>query len=241
MDIETSISTTQEQLPQIRRIAKLEEVQRVIPPKPALPPEKKIKPPERPKYFIRFFILGLLFFGILGFELAVIYRYDRLNKRLYQVSVSLKDRLANLQHNLQYTNKVKDRLLNSRKGLVRNYLELGGEFKILQFKMDNYKGISKNISLSKSSKINLLEGGLRVAYARIEAMKAQNEVFAKELNDKGDYIRELTTKLINSIGEQELLLNENLRLKEECERLSEEILTLRARGETLPSEGKDVN
>lgn len=239
MDIETS---TQEQLPQIRRITKLEEVQRHIPAKPTLlPPKEKIKLTREPKSLIRFIIIGLLFFGILGFELAIIYKYDRLNKRLYQVSISLKDRLTKLQHNLQYTNKIKDKLFTSRKDLVGNYLELGREFKILQFKMDNYKEISRNISLAKSSKINLLEGDLRVAYARIDATKVQNEILAKELRDKGEYIREMTTKLINSIGEQELLLNENLRLKGECERLLTEVETLKAHTETLPSEDKDVN
>lgn len=209
MDIETPVFPAAEQLPQIRRIARLEDIRKVI------PPRREVRPPGKPKILFRFFVIGLLFFGILGFELAVIRRYDKLNKRLYQISVSLKDKIAMLQNKLQYAGKIRSKLIASRTGVVKGYFNLASQHKILQFKMDDYR----NLSLAKSAKINIIEGDLRVAYARIEAVKVQNGVMAKGLEKKDEYIRELTSKLINSIGEQELLVNENLRLKEEIETL----------------------
>lgn len=208
MDIQTPI---QEQLPQIRRIAKLDDVRRVTPPREVRPPEKKIIPIQKPRAGLTFFIIGLLFFLILGFELAVIYRYDKLNKRLYQISLSLKDRIVKLQNKLHYANKTVDKLVTSRKGLIRGYLNLGADYKILQYKIGDYG----TISMAKSSKINNLEGELRVLNARIQAAGAQNEVLANELRGRDEHIRELTAKLINSIGEQELMIDENLRIKEE--------------------------
>lgn len=236
MDIETQ-TPVQEQLPQIRRIAGLDDIPRVIPPKEALPTPQKIKPTPEKRYLIRFFMIGFLFLGILGFETSIIYRYDKLNKRLYQISSSLKTRITSLQNKLQYTKKLNNKVITSRKGLVKNYLELGSQHRILQYKMDNYKGIS----IAKSSRINILEGDLRVAYARVEAVGVQNEVLATKLREREGYIRELTSKLINSIGEQEILVNENLRLKEDIDRLSKELVGLKESIQAKPLEDKDAN
>lgn len=214
MDIETPVTAT-EQLPQIRRISRLEDVRRVVPPKPVVPPRKEIKPPQKPRLSLRFFIIGLLFFGILGVEWAIIYKYDKLNKRLLQVSTILKNRVVVLQNRLQYANKINNKIIASRSRLINNYFNLASQYKTLQFKMDDYR----DISLAKLSKIDMLGGNLRVAYAQIEAVKVQNEVLARELGEKAEYIRELTAKLINSIGEQEFLVNENLQLKKEIETL----------------------
>lgn len=234
--METQIPV-QEQLPQIRRITRLDDVRRVIPPKQVPLPEKKIKPPQRSMTTPTFFIIGLLFLGVLGFELAVIYKYDKLNKRLYEISVSMKNRIATLQGRLRHADEIRDRLAASRIGWIRNYLDLDSQNKILQYKIDNYG----TLSMAKSSKIDALEGWMRVLNARIEAVDAQNEVLAKELNGKNEYIRELTAKLINSIGEQELLINENLRLKGEYERLSKELAILNEQIEAQSAEVKDVN
>lgn len=224
MDIETPTAAA-EQLPQIRRIAKLEDVRRVIPQKPTPPPVKEIKLPQKPRLSLRVFIIGLLFFVVFGVELAFIYRYDMLYKRLLRVSTVLKNRTVVLQNKLQYTNRINNKLSTSRRRLISNHFNLASQYNTLQFKMDDYKGIS----LAKSSKIDLLEGDLRVAYAQIEAVKVQNEILAGELGEKSEYTRELTSKLINNINEQERLVNENLQLKKEIAALK------------IRTEVKDVN
>lgn len=214
MDIETPTAAT-EQLPQIRRISRLEDVRRTIPTKPTPKPVKEIKTPHKPRSSLRFFIIGLLFFAVFGVELAFIYRYDKLYKQLLGISTVLKDRTVALQNKLQYTNKINNKLITSRSRLINNYFNLISLNKTLQFKMNDYRGVS----LAKSSKIALLEGSLRVTYARIEAMKLQNEMLVRELGEKSEYIRELTSKLINNINEQERLVNENLQLKKGNETL----------------------
>lgn len=226
MDIEIPV---QEQQPQIRRVTRLEDIRRGAQPIPAIPPERKIKPLQKPRTYIRIFILGLLFFGILGFELAIIHRYDELNKQLYSISLKLKDKISVLQNRLQHTNKIRDKLTASRSGLIRDYFNLTSQNKILQFRMDKYRNISGRISSAKLEKIDLLAGSLRVAYAKVEAVKVQNEVLTKELMKRDEYIRGLTSKLINNIGEQELIVNENLQLKKEVEALKRQ------------SEAKNVN
>lgn len=241
MDIETQTSI-QEQLPQIRRISKLDDIPRVIPPRQILPPERKIKTPKRGRYFIKYFVLIIIVLLFLESFLVLvgINRYNKLYKlheRLYQISLSLNDRITALQQKLQYANKLNDKLVASRKGLIKDYLELGSQYKILQFKMDDYR----NISMAKSSKIDTLEGNLAVAYARVEAAGVQNEILAKDLKEKGEYIRELTSKLINNIGEQEILVSENLRLKEERERLAKELTGLKESIQAGPMEDKDAN
>lgn len=214
MDLETQL---QEQLPQIRRVARLEDIRRVIPPKPQIPPIKEIRAPKRSRFAIRFLITAILFFGILGFQLFVIHRHAALNKQLYQISVKLKERIAVLQEKLHYTHKINNKLSDNRKRLIRNYFNLSAQSKILQFKIDNFRDISS----AKSAKVDLLEGDLRITYTKAEALKVQNEVLAKELENRDTYIRELTAKLINNIGEQELLINENLRLKGEVETMKQ--------------------
>lgn len=240
MDIKTELKTPevqQRRFPEIRQIKTLDNIPRIISPKPILTAEKIIKLPQKKSNFIRFVIMGLVFFGILGLELAIIYRYGKLNKRLYAISVSHKNRAATLQKKLLDTSKIRDKLIASRHALVRNYSNFVSQNKISQFKLDNYKNISKG----KLSKINILKGDLRVYNARIEAAKAQNEILIDEVKKKDGYINELTLKLVNNIGGQELLVNENLYLKSEVEKLIYELSTQKVEGKTQTMEDKDAN
>lgn len=255
MDIETPVDTaqvqsenppkviTQEPLPEIRRITRLDDIPKIIQPRTILPQLKKEIPSKKPVWLYRYLVIGLLIVSIIGFGLAIvaINRNDKLTKRLYKISVSLKNELTAVQYKLQHTIKLRDKLVSSRKGLVRNYLWLGPQYRILSFKMADYKEMHKKISLGRLYKINLLEGDLRVAYAKIEAVKVQNELLTEKLNERDIYIKELTSKFITNISEQELLVNENLRLKGESERLSKETMDLKESQKMSSAEAKNVN
>lgn len=250
MDIETPIEIKQEQLPQVRRITRLDQIPKVIPTGTAGMPRtpraipqavKKITPSEKSRSPLRYYLIGLIIFGIISLELAIIYRYDTLNRRLYNISVSLKDRLAVSQHAFRHADKINIKLVNSRSGLIGNYMKLGSQYRILQFRIDNYKEIFGLLSLAKSSKIDALEGDLRVAYARIGAVDAQNELLSKKIAGRDESINELTSKLIKNIGEQSALVKENLRLTEEYDELSKELQVVKENTAVILLEGEDAN
>lgn len=211
MDIQTSIQ--QEQLPQIRRVATLDDVRRIVLPK------KEMIPLQKSRARITSVVIGSLFFLVFGIELWFIYRYDKLNKRLYEIALSHKGRAMSLHKELKHTHKIVDKLVLSRKGLISNYLKMRSGNMILQYKIGNFK----TISLAKSSMLDNLEGSLRVLNARIEAMDVQNEVLTNELKKKEEHIKELTAKLMDSIDEQEALVNENLMLKKQLAQQSAEV------------------
>lgn len=240
MDIDAELDIKQEQLPQVRQVTRLDEIPKVLPPRPILPVPKKTPIPLKPKSFLRYYLIGLIVFGIIGLELTIIYRYDTLNKRLYNISASLKNKLNILQHKYQHSNKINAKLADSRIGLISNYTKLGSQYRILQFKLDNYKESSRYISLAKLSKINILKTNLRVSNAHVDAVDVKNELLSKKLLEIDGYINELTSKLITNIGEQEALVNENLRLKKESERLSNELQVLKGNIKAATSEEKNV-
>lgn len=240
MDINTSLETkkiNQSRSPEIRQLSTLDNIPRIVSPKPILTAEKVIKPPQEKSNIIKFFIIGLLVFGILGLELAIIFRYDKLNKRLYKISMSHKNRAAVLQKKLMGFNRIRDTLIASRRGLFKSYTSVASQNKILQFKLNNYK----NISEEKLSKIDILKGDLRVYDARVGAVNAQNELLKNEVKKKDEYISELTAKLVGNIKEQETLLIENILLNTEIEKLTYELKTPRTARKTRFVEDRDAN
>lgn len=226
MDVKSQVETVQEQLPQIRRVITLDEIKRIEPPK-ILPQPLKKEPikrkPDLPKLSVKIFLIGLIFFAVLGVELAIIYRYDKLNKRLYQISISLKDRLMQINRELKQVNRVKTKITKNRNNLLQAYRQRGFLYDRLQFKENDYK----RLLISKASWSGVVQGDLRVAIAQIEALKVQRELLASQVREKDERIRQLTTQLLNNIGEQELLINENLKLRKERDQLTVELTAIR--------------
>lgn len=237
MDTQTPQSTVQEQPPQIRRISRLDELRRVVPPKPAAEPAKKIITPKKRIGLIIFLTAGIIFLAIFGFELTVIYKYDKLNKRLYQISSSLKKDKIALLRKLSRANQIKVLLRDNQRILQTGFLSLASRHKVLQFKMEKDKAYYESILLSDSAKIRMLEGDMSVLDARITASNAQNEVLAEELKKRNEYIKELTNKNISGIERQKLLVQENLTLKKRCAILIRRLVAMQPQ----KAEGKDVN
>lgn len=244
MEIETSVETRdikQDQLPQIRRISKLDDLRQVLPPKTTFSLEKKPTIPPKHRNLIPLAAAGVIFAAIFSFELGVIYKYDKLNKRLYQISVSHKNEAAGLQKTLQYVSKSKEILGSNRRLLLKNYTALSSRQKILQFNMQkdriNYEGMLQ----AKINIVNTLEGDLRVASARIESVNAQNELLQIEVNSKNEYVKQLTEKLVHNIDQQKILVNENLRLKQNLDQLSQGRTALNIADENQITEKADVN
>jgi len=235
MDTEAPIITTQTQLPQVRRVSRLDDIKRVVPPQKTALPQVTTVQENKKNHIIFYLIIGAIFFGIFGFELAVIYKYDKLNKKLYQISLSLKNQLNTLQNKLQYANQQKKTLSENRKAVIADYMVLRENYK-------NFKGASlaekanyENDLSSKTSSINILEGELRVANAQVEAVRAQNDLLSSELNDKIAYVEKLTTKLVSNINEQAALLKENLDLKAKYDQLLQG-LSIKTAGESKQAE-----
>jgi cell division protein FtsB len=219
MDTETPIATPQTQLPQVRRVSKLDDVKRVVPQQKIALPRVTNTPEQKKSHLVFYLIMGAVFLGVFGFELAVIYKYDKLNKKLYQISVSLKSQVANLQDKLQYVNKQKKILGINRKAVIEDYMILSSSYKNFKASALKEKTNYENDLSKKTGSISSLEGDLRVANAQAEAVRAQNELLSNELNDKMAYIEKLTTKLVSNINEQAALLKENLDLKARYDQL----------------------
>lgn len=233
MDVKNKnkIESVQEQLPQIKRITTLDEVKRIKPSRLLPPPAKK--GPGIPKVSIKLFLIGLLFFSIVGLGLAIftIYRYHKENKRLYQTSVTLKNEFLQTRRELKKTNEVKNHIVKSRNSLLQAYRERSSLYDKLQLKENSYK----TLLTAKASWIGTLQGNLRVATAQIEALKVQRDLLASRAEEMGEQIYQLTTQLLNNIDEQELLVNENLKLREEREWLARELFAIKTQNQ-LPEE-----
>lgn len=220
MDVKKKIETLQEQQPKIRRITTLDEVKRLEPSKAPPPPVKK--EPGIPGVLIRLLLIGLVVFSIVGMGLVIIYRYDKLiifrydelNKRLHKRSVFLKDKLMRTNRELEQVGRVKDHMTKNRNSLLQAYREHNSQLNRLQSKENSYKSLLK----AKASWLGMLNGDLRVATAQIEALKVQRELLMEQIKERDKRIRELRTQLLNNIGEQELLVNEVIKLREEMER-----------------------
>lgn len=230
MDVKNQTETVQYELPQIRRIRTLHEVKRIEPSR-VLPPPIKEKP-RLPKVSIKLILIGLVFFSILGLELAIIYRYDKLNKRLYQISVSLKDRLTQTTRELTQSDRVKSHIAKSRNNLLHAYHNQNSLYSKLQFKQNNYK----TILAAKTSLLGVIQGDLRVAVAHVEALKTQQEVLVTQIKEKSERISQLTAQLLDNIGEQELLVNKNLKLRKDYDRLTRELANIKTKGSRIPAE-----
>lgn len=235
MATETPIYTMQTQIPQVRRVSKLDDVKRVLSSKKNITAELKVSPEKKHRHLIVYLIIGIVFFGVFAFELAVIYKYDKLNKRLYQISVSLKNKVSSVQNKLQYANKQKEILGANKRAMSENYQILSSNHKLLKLNLVDVKNNYENLLAQKSGTISLLEGDMRVINAQSEAVKAQNELLSKELTDKNIYIEELTGKLVTNITQQENLLNENLKLKGECDRITQQVL-IQSTAENTPQQ-----
>jgi hypothetical protein len=240
MDTETPIYTAQPQLPQVRRVSKLDDIKRVIPPKRDALPTIKIPHEKRRSSLVVFSIVGVLFLGIFGFELAIIYKYDKLNKKLYDISANWKDRAKILQDRVEYLSRNKEILGKSRKILQDNYLLLNLKNRSLQSKMTVEKNNYENLLAKKMDFIGKLEGDIRVANAQVEAKKAQNDLLSSQLIEKNNYIEKLTAKLVNAINEQAALLNENIKIKARCDQLIQ-FLSEKSAQEKKPGDNENVN
>lgn len=217
MEVKNQIELIQEKLPQVKGITTLDEI-KVIEPAEILQPKPKEIPIQR-KVSVKLLLAGLLFFSILSVELAIIYRYDRLNKRLYQISVSLKDKLVQTRNELRQSNRVKTQVLKNRDSLLAAYRERDLSYNKLQLKEEGYK----KILTAKTSWLEIFQGELRVLTAQVEALKVQQEILSGQVKQRDADINQLTVRLINNIGEQELLVNKNLKLQEERDELAKEL------------------
>lgn len=243
MDVETPVETgnkRQEQLPQIRRIAKLDDIRRVIPAKPIIPLEKRIIHPKQSINYSLFILIGI-FLAVFAFELAVIYRFDKLNKRYYRIALSHKNTAIDLKSRLEHADRLKNALADNRQLLVKVHLMLASKYKILQFNIDKNKSDYENMLSQNKNTISLLEGDLRVASAKAEAVVVQNELLTQEINRKNEYLKELTDRLLYNIEQQKILVNENLKLKEVPALSNKESVQIGVFKDNKPMEEKNVN
>ena len=203
MDTKATLNNTQKQPPQVKPTVTLDGIPRVRAPKKlTLTPDKE-KTHRRRNAIIKYVLIGLVFLLAAGYEGMIIYKYHKLN-------TALRENVGRVQSELTRVTAVKDEALQTNEKLTAVNLELNNRNNSLSAEIDDYRAISA----AKDSRIGALEGDLRVAQARVEAGMAQNMILTNEAEDYGAYIRELTSQLVNSLGEQEMLVNENLRLEQ---------------------------
>ena len=213
MDSKTTLNNAQEQVPPVKPAVTLDNVPRVRAPGTVVLGPDAEKPFRRGRGIFKYFLIGLVFLLVAGNEGVVIYKYSKAN-------TALRANVNGLQAELIRVTAIKDKSLAANKELKTGNLELNSRNSSLLAKIDDYQ----TISMVKDSRIRVLEGDGRVAAARVEAGKAQNMVLTNELKDYGEYIRELTAKLVNSLGEQEILVNENLRLEQVNKHLNDRLV-----------------
>jgi len=241
----------QKNLPKVRRISTLGQI-RQFPP-PTTPPGKPKTQQVKKKIPRRIILIGLVFFSVLGIELAIIYKYNNLNKRLYKIAelwkikatdrgnklTQAKAQLKQADIQLKYADIAKRHIAKDRNMLLKAYRKRNGQinrlalkFAVLQYKEKNYRLLlkAKNALLGIfKTNLETLQGNTRVTKARIKALKTQRDILAAQDRKKAKRIRELTTQLLNNIGEQELLVNKNIKLKAEYTAIKKTIARYKTR------------
>lgn len=229
MDIEASAVTVQRQEePEIRCVSDLKDIRKVIPAKPPvsiIAPQKKQSIAKGQRSIIVPVVIGVFFLfliGIISYQLSAMQRRNKLNYELYQLALSHKNKAEILDSKLQYANKIKNILRYNQKTLRKSFSFLSSKYNALQSKMEKDRIGYENLLAEKTSIINGLQNDMRLVSAREEAVRAQNEVLSKTMEEKDSYVRELTDKLVYNITQQELLISENLRFKKQFGELPQE-------------------
>lgn len=209
MDINTI-----EKLPKRRSVTSLDNLPKSIVKEPLpIKPEAEVLSNKK-KYDIKFVSI-LALSVIAAIQFVFIYNYFTINQSLHNVSVIQKNEITALKNVAGSLASQKQKLTSDYNNLNNDFSALGLEFNIMQNKVSGFK----DISLSKSVKINALLGELRVKDAKLEAAAAQNAILSNDLSEYGAYIRELTEKVVNNLEAQGQLINDNIELKEKLKEL----------------------
>lgn len=173
----------------------------------------------------RFILLGLVFLSVAGMILSIITisRYDKLNKRLYQVSLLNKNKYLEAQGRLDQSDKITSKITENRNKLLNAYRMSNLDNTKFQVKENGYK----SLLASKSLSLNTTKGDFRIASAQLEALKVQQELLVNQLKEKNEQVHQLTVWLLNHITEQEQLAKDNIKLSKECKDLKETIINIK--------------
>lgn len=220
------------ELPRVRRFTTLPEVQSAQIDLPVLAK----KPKEKKTRIISFglILIGIMLFSALGLALFTINRLDQSNKeyealykRVYQISLSQKQRIARLEDEMMMLTRIKDRLALSRRQVINGYRRLAVRYqeqKNQYLALKNKEKGYQRLLAAKTVQAGVIQGSLNLASTQVEALAVQQKILRAQINEQTARVRELTSKLLANINKRKLLLRENLVLRQQLEQKNQQVV-----------------